>query len=109
MLRKRVRAAAIGQPPPPRNSLIGPFSGARRELLLEANRRGMERNPLVALGVELIPAGVDMLVTPEAVQAISTPRARPAPPDGAALFRRDGLGWKLVGFDMPYRFADEAK
>ena len=70
MLRKRVRAAAIGQPPPPRNSLIGPFSGARRELLLEANRRGMERNPLVALGVELIPATVDMLVTPEAVQAM---------------------------------------
>ncbi|HEV2043596.1 MAG TPA: DUF2939 domain-containing protein [Sphingomicrobium sp.] len=42
----------------------------RRELLLEANRRGVERNPLVRLGVELIPAGVDLLVTPEAVQAM---------------------------------------
>jgi hypothetical protein len=23
---------------------------------------------------------------------------------GAAIFRRHGLGWKLAGFDMPYRF-----
>ena len=121
----------------------------RRELLLEANRRGMERNPLVALGVELIPAGVDLLVTPEAVQAMfdaksaaSTTGRGPAAgssrtgvmpvaiprhgivierhglsefkvktkgKDGAALFRRDGLGWKLVGFDMPYSFGDKAK
>ena len=42
----------------------------RRELLLEANHRGVERNPLVRLSVELIPAGVDLLVTPEAVQAM---------------------------------------
>ena len=42
----------------------------RRELLLEANRRGVNRNPLVQLGVALVPAGVDLLVTPEAVQAM---------------------------------------
>lgn len=117
----------------------------RRELLLEANRRGVERNPLVRLSVELIPAGVDLLVTPEAVQAmfdansaasttgrgpaaggskigvmpvaipredivierrgISEFKVRTRGKDGAAVFRRDGFGWKLAGVDMPYRFA----
>ena len=116
----------------------------RRELLLEANRRGAERNPIVGLAVELLPVGVDLLVTPEAVQAMfdatsaaSTTGRGPAAreskvgvmpvaipkegivierrglsefkvktkgKDGAAIFRRYGIGWKLAGFDMPYRF-----
>lgn len=116
----------------------------RRELLLEANRRGAERNPMVGLAVELLPVGVDLLVTPEAVQAmfdatsaasttgrgpeagaskvgvmpVAIPRegivierrglsefkVKTKGRDGAAVFRRYGFGWKLAGFDMPYRF-----
>lgn len=116
----------------------------RRELLLEANRRGAERNPMVGLAVDLLPVGVDLLVTPEAVQAmfdatsaasttgrgpgagasrvgvmpVAIPRegmviehhglsefkVKTKGKDGAAIFRRDGFGWKLSGFDMPYRF-----
>lgn len=56
----------------------------RRELLIEANRRGVQHNPGVRLSVESIPE-----------------RGK----DGAAVFRRDGFGWKLAGVDMPYRFA----
>jgi hypothetical protein len=121
----------------------------RREILLEGNRRGMDRDPLTRLGAEvavaLVPVGVDMLVTPEAVQAmfdaksaasttgrgpgalatngvavmpvgipakdyvlerhgLSMFKVKTKGKDGAAIFRRYGLGWKLTGFDMPYRF-----
>ena len=121
----------------------------RRELLLEANRRGAERNPMVRLSVALVPAGVDLLVTPEAVQAMfdaksaasttgrgptagasasgvmpvaipkegivierhgfSEFKVRTRGKDGAAVFRRDGLSWKLAGVDMPYGFGEDAK
>ena len=121
----------------------------RRELLLEANRRGAERNPLVQLGVALVPAGVELLVTPEAVRAmfdvnsaasttgrgpgaggsgsgvmpvgipkenivierhgLSEFKVKTKGKAGAAVFRRYGLSWKLAGFDMPYRFGDDAK
>lgn len=120
----------------------------RRELLLEASRRKEGENPVVQLGVALVPAGVELLVTPEAVQAMfeasaaSTTGRGPAAggrkvgvmpvgipkegivierhglnqfkvttrgKDGAAVFQRDGLSWKLAGFDMPYRFGEDAK
>ena len=116
----------------------------RRELMLEANRRGAEGDPIVGLAVDLLPVGVDLLVTPEAVQAmfdaksaasttgrgpgaggskvgvmpVAIPRegivierrglsefkVKTKGKDGAAVFRRYGWGWKLAGFDMPYRF-----
>ena len=126
----------------------------RREILLEANRRGAQRDPLVkALGdlaVAVIRPGVELLVTPEAVQAmfdatsaasrtgrgpgavagraagggsigvmpVAIPKegmvierhgfdefkVKTKGKDGAAVFRRYGLSWKLAGFDMPYRF-----
>ena len=121
----------------------------RREIRLEGNRRGAETDPLAKFVTELASAlvrpGVDLLVTPEAVQAMFDARSaannggRDSPAaerstvsvmpvgipktdaiverhglsefkvrvrgkDGAAVFRRYGLGWKLVGVDMPYRF-----
>ena len=121
----------------------------RREILLEGNRRGMDRDPLTRLGAEvavaLVPLGVEMVVTPEAVQAmfdaksaasttgrgagakasggvavmpvgipkeefvierhgLSTFKVKTKGKDGAAIFRRYGLSWKLAGFDVPYRF-----
>ena len=120
----------------------------RREILLEANRRGADSDPLAKLGadlaVALVPTGVELLVTPEAVQAmfdarsaasitgrgpgtratggvavmpvgiskddvvierhgISMFKVKTRGKDGAAIFRRYGLGWKLAGFDVPYR------
>lgn len=122
----------------------------RREILLEANRRGAAETPVGRLGTELavalLPVGVNMVVTPEAVQAmfdakspanitgrrsgavsrdgvavmpVGIPRdniqieriglsefkVRTKGKDGAAIFRRYGLSWKLVGVDMPYRFS----
>ena len=94
----------------------------------------------------LVPLGVEMVVTPEAVQAmfdaksaasttgrgpgtkatngvavmpvgipkqdlvierhgLSEFKVRTKGKDGAAIFRRYGLGWKLAGFDVPYRLA----
>ncbi|MEO7814511.1 MAG: DUF2939 domain-containing protein [Sphingomicrobium sp.] len=124
----------------------------RRELILEGNRRGAERDPLARFGtdlaVALVPVGVDLLVTPEAVQAmfdgrsaanqggrgsvaaggstvgvmpVGIPRTdaviertglsefkvRVKGKDGAAVFRRYGLRWKLAGVDMPYKFGGE--
>ena len=121
----------------------------RREILLEGNRRGMESDPMTKLGtdlaVALVPLGVNIVVTPEAVQAmfdaksaasttgrgsgadatggvavmpvaipkqdiviehhgLSTFKVKTRGKPGAAIFRRYGLGWKLAGFDMPYRF-----
>ena len=121
----------------------------RREILLEADRRGADSDPLARLGAEvavaLVRPGADLLVTPEAVQAMFDARsaanaggrgsaaARESPAgvmpvgipkadavierhglsefkvrvkgkDGAAVFRRTGLSWKLAGIDMPYRF-----
>jgi hypothetical protein len=121
----------------------------RREILLEGNRRGAERDPLIKLGTEfavaLVPVGVELIVSPEAVQAmfdansaasttgrgpgaiakggvavmpvaipnegveidrngLSEFKVRTKGKDGAAVFRRYGFGWKLVGVDMPYRF-----
>lgn len=121
----------------------------RRELLLEANRRGAADNPMVRVALALVPAGVDLLVTPEAVQAMFDARGaarttgrgpaaggstvgvmpvgipsediildrnglnefkvRTRGKDGAAIFRRYGFGWKLAGFDMPYRFGGQEK
>jgi hypothetical protein len=118
----------------------------RRELLLEANRRGQADSLGVQFALALAPVGVEMLVTPEAVQAMfdarsaaSTTGRGPAAggskvgvmpvgipkedviidriglsefkvktrgKEGAALFRRAGLGWKLAGFDVPYRFGE---
>ena len=122
----------------------------RREIILEANRRGAEGDPLSKLGTEfavaLVPAGVDLLVTPEAVEAMFDARSAAQPAaeqgaqskvgvmpvgiprngamierhgidefkvkvkgkDGAAVFRRYGLGWKLVGVDMPFKFGAPA-
>lgn len=125
----------------------------RREIPLEANRRGMDRDPMTRLGAELavalVPVGVDVLVTPEAVQAmfdstsaaattgrgpgatakggvavmpvgisekdvvierrgLSEFKVRTRGKNGAAIFRRHGLGWKLSGFDFPYRFGASA-
>ena len=121
----------------------------RREILLEANRRGADSDPLAKLGAEvavaLVPIGVDLVVTPEAVQAmfdaksaasttgrgpgaratngvavmpvgipkqdfvlerhgLSMFKVKTKGKDGAVIFRRYGLGWKLAGFDVPYRF-----
>jgi hypothetical protein len=121
----------------------------RREILLEANKRGVDRDPMTKLGadlaVALVPVGVEMMVTPEAVQAMFDARSTASttgrgpgakstngvavmpvgiPRDdvvierhglsefkvktrgkeGAAIFRRYGFGWKLAGFDVPYRF-----
>ncbi len=125
----------------------------RREILLEANRRGADRDPLTKLGATLaealVPLGVEMAVTPEAIQAMFDARSAASTTgrgpgveakdgvavmpvgiprqdfviehrglsefkvrakgkaqgnEGAAVFRRHGLGWKLAGFDMPYRF-----
>lgn len=121
----------------------------RREILLEGNRRGMDRDPLTKLGADfaaaLVPLGVEMVVTPEAVQAmfdansaasttgrgegaktsggvaimpvgipkqdvvierhgLSMFKVKTKGKQGAAIFRRYGLGWKLAGFDVPYRF-----
>lgn len=46
----------------------------RREILLEGNRRGMDRDPLTKFGadlaVALVPLGVEAIVTPEAIQAM---------------------------------------
>lgn len=97
------------------------------------------------LAVALVPVGVEMVVTPEAVQAIfdaksaasttgrgpgvkatdgvavmpvgipkedivierhglSEFKVKTKGKDRAAIFRRYGLGWKLAGFDVPYRF-----
>ena len=42
----------------------------RREILLEANRRGTGDNPFAKLAVALVPLGVDWVVTPESVQAM---------------------------------------
>ena len=131
----------------------------RRELILEANRRGAEGDPLgrlsTELAVALVPAGVDLLVTPEAVEAMFDARSaanqggRGSPAaaaaaasgstvgvmpvgipktaavierrgldefkvrvkgkDGAAVFRRYGLGWKLAGIDMPYKFSRDIR
>lgn len=120
----------------------------RSEILLEANRRGADTDPITRLGAEvavaLVPLGVEMVVTPEAVQAmfdaksaasttgrglgtkatngvavmpvgipkqdlvierhgLSEFKVRTKGKDGAAIFRRHGLGWKLAGFDVPYR------
>lgn len=120
----------------------------RREILLEANRRGSSSDPVLKLGadlaVALVPVGVEMVVTPEAVQAmfdaksaasttgrgpgakatdgiavmpVGIPRedvvierhglsefkVKTKGKDGAAIFRRYGFGWKLAGFDVPYR------
>lgn len=125
----------------------------RREILLEANRRGADDDPMAKLGAELavalVPVGVDLLVTPEAVQAmfdaksaasttgrgpgakttggvavmpVGIPRdnvvierhglsefkVKTKGKDGAAIFRRHGFGWKLAGFDVPYRFGASA-
>ncbi len=121
----------------------------RREILLEGNRRGMDRDPLTRFGadlaVALLPIGVDLIVSPEAVQAmfdtksaastmgrgpgiratdsvgvmpvgipkqdivierqgLNTFKVKTKGKDGAAVFHRSGLGWKLAGFDVPYRF-----
>ena len=121
----------------------------RRAILLEAGRKGADHDPWVKYGGDLAVAfsgpGVDMLVGPEAVQAmfdgLGAARAvadgaapepgspmRPIPvaipkdgaviertgfsefkvrkpgKDGAAVFRRYGWSWKLVGVDMPYGF-----
>lgn len=121
----------------------------RREIVLEGNRRGAESDPLIKFGTDIATAfvqpGVDLLVTPEAVQAMFDARSaanqggRGSPAaqaskvsvmpvgipksdavierhglsefkvkvkgkDGAAIFRRYGLRWKLAGVDMPYRF-----
>lgn len=121
----------------------------RREILLEGNRRGMDKDPLTKLGAEfavaLVPLGVEMVVTPEAVRAmfdansaasttgrgpdakasdgvavmpvgipeqdyvierhgLSMFKVKAKGKDGAAIFGRYGFGWKLVGFDVPYRF-----
>ena len=121
----------------------------RREILLEANKRGADRDPFAKLGadlaVALVPVGVELVVTPEAVQAMfdaksaasTTGRGPGVKPtegvavmpvgipkedivierhglsefkvktkgkDGAAIFRRYSFGWKLAGFDVPYRF-----
>ena len=123
----------------------------RREIILEGNRRGAETDPLVKFGTDIAVAfvrpGVDLLVTPEAVQAmfdansaanqggrgsvaaarssvavmpVGIPKAdavierhglsmfkvKVKGKDGAAVFRRYGVGWKLAGVDMPYRFGD---
>ena len=125
----------------------------RREIMLESNRRGAEHDPLIKFGtdlaVALVPVGVDLLVTPEAVQAmfdansaanhggrgsvaaggstvgvmpvdipesdaviehrgLSEFKVRVKGKDGAAVFRRYGLGWKLAGVDMPYKFGADA-
>ena len=42
----------------------------RREILLEANRRGAGDNPFAKLAVALVPLGVNWVVTPESVQAM---------------------------------------
>ena len=121
----------------------------RREIILEGNRRGAETDPLTRFGTDIAVAfvkpGVDLLVTPEAVQAmfdarsaaneggrgsasakgstvgvmpVGIPKAEAVierhgfnefkvlakGKDGAAVFRRYGLSWKLVGVDMPYKF-----
>ena len=121
----------------------------RREILLEGNRRGTESDPTVKLGadlaVALVPMGVNLVVTPEAVQAmfnaksvasttgrgpgstavggvsvmpvgipkeeivierhgLSMFKVKTRGKPGAAIFRRYGLGWKLAGFDVSYRF-----
>lgn len=121
----------------------------RREILLEGNKRGMDRDPLAKLGAEfavaLVPVGVEMIVTPEAVQAmfdaksaasttgrgpgtratngvavmpvgipkqdvvierhgLSMFKVKTRGKAGAAIFHRYGFGWKLAGFDVPYRF-----
>ena len=121
----------------------------RREILLEANKRDADRDPFAKLGadlaVALVPVGVEMVVTPEAVQAmfdaksaasttgrgpgvkategvaampvgipkedivierhgLSEFKVKTKGKDGAAIFRRYGFGWKLAGFDVPYRF-----
>ena len=125
----------------------------RREIILEGNRRGADNDPLIKFGtdiaVALVKSGVDLLVTPEAVQAmfdansaanqggrgsvaasrssvavmpVGIPKTDAAierhglsmfkvkvkgkDKDGAAVFRRYGVGWKLAGVDMPYRFGD---
>ena len=121
----------------------------RREIVLEGNRRGAQSDPLIKFGTDIATAlvrpGVDLLVTPEAVQAMFDARSaanqggRGSPAasaskvavmpvgiprtdavierhglsefkvkvkgkDGAAIFRRYGLRWKLAGVDMPYQF-----
>ena len=126
----------------------------RREILLEADRRGADSDPLARLGadvaVALVRPGVDLLVTPEAVQAMFDARSaanaggrgsaaaaesrvgvmpvgipktdavierhglsefkvKVKGKDGAAVFRRSGLSWKLAGVDMPYRFGPSQK
>ena len=120
----------------------------RREILLEANRRGAGDSPLAKLAVAFVPLGVDWVITPESVRAMfdaksaaSTTGRGPAAGDskigvmpvaipkqdivierhgpsefkvktkgrdGAAVFRRDGFGWKLTSVDMPYRFGTPA-
>lgn len=46
----------------------------RREIMLDANRRGVAETPIGKLGtdlaVALVPVGVELVVTPEAVQAM---------------------------------------
>lgn len=122
----------------------------RRAILIEAGRQGAEHDPWIKFGGDLAVAfagpGVDMLVTPEAVQAMFDARkaaataapepgspTRPIPvsipkqgaviertglsefkvrspgKEGAAVFRRYGLGWKLAGVDMPYGFTAPRK
>ena len=126
----------------------------RREIVLEGNRQGAEHDPLIKFGTAIatafVQSGVDLLVTPEAVQAMFDVRSaanqgsRGSPAaqasrvsvmpvgiprsdavierlginefkvkvkgkDGAAIFRRYGFGWKLVGVDMPYRFNSGAR
>lgn len=51
----------------------------RREIILEGDRQGAENNPLIKLGadiaVALVQPGVDVVVTPEAVQAMFDARS----------------------------------
>lgn len=66
----------------------------RREILLEANRQGVESNPITKFGtdlaVALVPVGVNMVVTPEAVQAMFDARS-------AASTTGRGAGTKASG------------
>ena len=70
----------------------------RREVLLEANRRGVGEGPFAKLAVALVPIGVDLIVTPEAVQAMfdaTSPASTSGRGPGATA--RDGVAVMPVG------------
>ncbi len=74
----------------------------RREILLEGNRRGMERDPATKLGadlaVALVPLGVEMVATPEAVQAMFDAKSAASTTGrGAGARSADGVAVMPVG------------